>query len=192
MLTSETARAASRSTTATTTASATSGQNLANVIAHNGANGVTVESGVGNAIVRNSLYDNGGLGIDLGADGTTANDGAGRRRRRSERLQNGPEINGSRRREVAWDLETERRPTYRLEFFASDACDPSGSGEAQTHLETLEVNTDANGDAHDWHPDHCRGRPAGDDDRHEAGRDERAPAVDLRAVAVRGGRVAPR
>jgi parallel beta-helix repeat protein len=128
---------------------ATSGQNLANVIAHNGANGVTVESGVGNAIVRNPLYDNGGLGIDLGADGTTPNDGALDDDAGPNGLQNGPEINGIVAGEVAWDLETEENATYRLEFFVSDACDPSGSGEAQTHVETLEVNTNGNGDAHD-------------------------------------------
>ena len=128
----------------------TSGQNLANVIAHNGDDGVTVESGVGNAIVRNSLYDNGGLGIDLGADGTTANDGAGDDDAGPNTLQNGPEIDEvSTTGEVEWELETEKDATYRLEFFVSDACDPSGSGEAATHVETIQVDTDANGDADD-------------------------------------------
>ena len=130
----------------------TSGQNLANVIAHNGDDGVTVESGVGNAIVRNSLYDNGGLGIDLGADGTTANDGAGDDDAGPNTLQNGPEIDDVSTTEVEWELETEKDSTYRLEFFVSDACDPSGSGEAQTHVETIQVDTDANGDADDTTP----------------------------------------
>ena len=131
---------------------ATSGQNLANVIAHNGDDGVTVESGVGNAIVRNSFYDNGGLGIDLNADGTTANDGAGDDDAGPNTLQNGPEIDEVEAGEVDWELETEEDSTYRLEFFVSDACDPSGSGEAQTHVETIEVDTDANGDADDDTP----------------------------------------
>ena len=55
----------------------------------------------------------------------------------------------SRRLEVEWELETQQDATYRLEFFVSDACDPSGSGEAQTHVETIQVDTDANGDADD-------------------------------------------
>ena len=131
---------------------ATSGQNLANVIAHNGSDGVTVDSGVGNAIVRNSFFDNGGLGIDLNDDGTTANDGTGDDDAGPNTLQNGPEIDEVEDGEVEWELETEEDATYRLEFFVSDACDPSGSGEAQTHVETIEVETDANGDADDDTP----------------------------------------
>ena len=48
---------------------ATGLQNPANVIAHNGGDGVTVTNSDGNAIVRNSLRDNGDLGIDLDANG---------------------------------------------------------------------------------------------------------------------------
>jgi len=45
-----------------------------NSIAFNEGNGVTVESGTGNAIRRNRIFANGSLGIDLGNDGVTAND----------------------------------------------------------------------------------------------------------------------
>jgi parallel beta-helix repeat protein len=131
---------------------ATSGQNLANVIAHNDADGVTVAAGVGNAIVRNSLHDNGDLGIDLNDDGTTANDGGPDADAGPNGLQNGPEIEWASATEVEWDLETEPNATYRLEFFVNDACDPSGSGEGQTHLDTIQVTTDANGDADDTTP----------------------------------------
>ena len=126
---------------------ATSAQNPANVIANNGGDGVTVTSGVGNAIVRNSLHDNGGLGIDLGANGTTANDGAGDPDSGANTLQNGPEIQSASATDVEWELETDANTTYRLEFFSNDACDPSGSGEGQTLLDTIEVTTNANGDA---------------------------------------------
>jgi hypothetical protein len=128
---------------------ATLAQNPANVIAHNGADGVTVTSGVGNAIVRNSLRDNGELGIDLAADGTTANDGGGDADSGANGLQNGPEIEDATATEVEWELETEPNATYRLEFYANDACDASGSGEGQTLLDTIEATTDANGDADD-------------------------------------------
>jgi hypothetical protein len=125
---------------------ATSANNPANVIAHNGGDGVTVALGVGNAIVRNSLHDNGDLGIDLGADGTTANDGGPDADAGPNGLQNGPEIEEASATDVVWELETEPNSTYRLEFFANDACDPSGSGEGQTHLDTIQVTTNANGD----------------------------------------------
>ena len=38
----------------------------ANIIAHNGTIGVSVVGGAGHAIVGNSIFSNGGLGIDLG------------------------------------------------------------------------------------------------------------------------------
>jgi CSLREA domain-containing protein len=41
------------------------------VIAYNGGDGVNILFGSGNRIERNSIYSNGGLGIDLGADGVT-------------------------------------------------------------------------------------------------------------------------
>ena len=57
------------------------GTGLANVITGNGWNtqftaGVYVSStaGTGNSIIANSIYDNAGIGIDLGAQGVTAND----------------------------------------------------------------------------------------------------------------------
>ena len=95
---------------------------------------------------------NGGLGIDLGANGTTANDGGGDPDAGPNTLQNGPEIEEASATDVEWEFETEPNSTYRLEFFASDACDPSGSGEGQTHLDTIQVTTDANGDADDITP----------------------------------------
>ncbi len=45
-----------------------------NVIAFNDVDGIFVENGTGNAILGNSIFSNGELGIDLGADGVTPND----------------------------------------------------------------------------------------------------------------------
>jgi len=48
-----------------------------NVIAFNGINfprGILIYSGTGNAILGNSIFSNGGIGIDLNADGVTLND----------------------------------------------------------------------------------------------------------------------
>ena len=94
----------------------------------------------GNAILRNAIFDNGGsagdLAIDLAADGLTANDAldadAG-----ANALQNTPVITGSTSAgggKVTWTLASAATTSYRLEFFASDACDASGSGEAQRFL----------------------------------------------------------
>jgi hypothetical protein len=49
-----------------------------NLIAHNSSHGVAVVgTATGNAIQRNEFFANGGLGIDLGLNGVTANDIAG-------------------------------------------------------------------------------------------------------------------
>ena len=67
----------------------------ANVIAGNGGNGVEISSNpttsVGNAVRGNAIYANSGLGIDLDANGVTAND-PGDGDEGSNRSQNFPEI----------------------------------------------------------------------------------------------------
>ena len=55
-----------------------------NTIAHNGDDGVTVTSGTDNAILPNAISANDELGIDLGANGATANDPKDARRRREQ------------------------------------------------------------------------------------------------------------
>lgn len=130
-----------------------------NTIANNGEDGVSVvqNAGVatGNAILRNAIFDNGGsagdLAIDLAADGLTANDAldadAG-----ANALQNTPVITSSTSAgggKVSWTLASAASTTYRLEFFASDACDASGSGEAQRFLGATTAATDAVGLAGD-------------------------------------------
>ncbi len=124
-------------------------RSASNVIANNGSDGVTVTSGIGNAIVGNSIHDNGGLGIDLADDGPTGNDGPEDDDSGANTLQNGPDVDEVTATSVTWEFESEQDTDYRLEFFASDDCDPSGSGEGQDYLGFVDVRTDNNGEADD-------------------------------------------
>jgi hypothetical protein len=105
-----------------------------NVIAFNGGPGVCVFGGVGvngYAISGNSIFANGGLGIDLsgnGPDGVTPND-AGDPDSGSNNLQNFPVLtlaaSGS-STTITGTLNSTPSTTFRIEFFASDAADPTG------------------------------------------------------------------
>jgi hypothetical protein len=125
-----------------------------NVIAFNGGVGVfvTTNTTTGYAISGNSIFANGGLGIDLSGgnipDGVTPND-AGDSDSGPDNLQNFPVLTsgtvGS-GTTVSGTLNSTPNTTFRVEFFANDAADPSGSGEGQTFLGFTSVTTDGNGD----------------------------------------------
>lgn len=122
-----------------------------NTIAGNGADGVRVESGTGHAVLRNVLRGNGGLGIDIGPSGVTANDGSGDPDVGANGLQNAPRITAlslaGASVTVSWELRTTASVQHRLEFFASSTCDASGFGEAERYLGAVTVTTDATGAA---------------------------------------------
>jgi len=118
----------------------------ANTIAHNDEDGVTVESGTGNAVLGDSIHDNRGLAIDLAPDGSTANDDAQHDADTgANNLQNGPKIDSATATDITWTLESEPKTKYRLEFYANDTCSGASVTEAQTYLRSLVVTTDANG-----------------------------------------------
>jgi hypothetical protein len=102
-----------------------------NVIARNGAAGVRVVSGTGNAIEGNRIFANTGLGIDIGPAGATANDindgDAG-----ANNLLNSPELasaslTAAGNLSVAGQINTELGRVLRIEFFANGAVDPEGT-----------------------------------------------------------------
>ena len=126
-----------------------------NTIAFNGGAGVVVGSNsgdqaVGNAILSNSIYGNGALGIDLGDDGVTLNTPGGPHSGPND-LQNFPVLSQAATFDgntyVIGTLNSAPSTTFTLQFFANATPDPSGYGQGQTLIGTTTVTTDANGNA---------------------------------------------
>jgi hypothetical protein len=98
---------------------------------------VVVEAGTGDSILSNSIYGNGGLGIQLspGANHDQA----------APVLQLGVSAAGF--TVVAGTFHSTASTTFTLQFFASVAPNPSGFGDGQTLLGSYSVTTDINGNA---------------------------------------------
>ena len=103
-----------------------------------------------NAITRNSISDNGGLGIDLGGDGIDAND-AGDGDVGANHKQNYPVLttvaSGPGGVRAVGTLNSKPSSTFRVEVVANAACDSSGYGEGQFVVGAFDVTTDAYGNA---------------------------------------------
>jgi parallel beta-helix repeat protein len=124
-----------------------------NVISGNGAVGVLIQgASSGNQVLGNSIYDNGGIGIDLGGDGPTAND-ANDLDSGPNDLQNFPVLTSalatptSIRIQGTLNVGIPFASGYRIEFFSSPTCDPSGFGEGKVFLGSADVMREAFGDA---------------------------------------------
>ena len=112
-----------------------------NVIANNGASapfnwaGVAINSGSSHSVLGTSIYNNSGLGIDVGPAGVTPNDA----RRRERTSQNFPVLTGAATAggqiTIAGLLNGAAGGTFRIEFFASASPgDASGHGEGERYL----------------------------------------------------------
>jgi hypothetical protein len=123
-----------------------------NLIEFNSGAGVIVSGSAasGDGILGNSIFSNGGLGIDLGNDGVTPNSPGGPHTGPNN-LQNSPVITavtpGSSTTTVQGALNSTPSSAFRLEFFSSAHCDPSGFGQGQTFLGFTNVSTDGSGNA---------------------------------------------
>ncbi len=122
--------------------------NAANLVANNSGNGVQIADGdsIGNSILRNSIYMNDGISVDLGPDGFTPNDpndidsGA-------NTLLNYPDISSVRYTsegvEIYGALEADANVSnyYRIFFYSN----PSGSGsyEGKYYLGYTDVSLDS-------------------------------------------------
>jgi CSLREA domain-containing protein len=122
----------------------------ANVIAFNGGAGVTVfnAGSTGNRILRNSIFSNVGLGIDLSGDGRTANDPAPDADTGPNNLQNWPVLNsartGARVTRIRGTLESAPSQSFILRFFSTP---PGSPAEGKGFLGAKSVETDPAGHA---------------------------------------------
>ena len=106
----------------------------------------------GVTISGNSIHDSANLGIELaaatGRDGPTPND-AGDADSGANGLQNFPVLESAASdgsmTEVAGSLSSAPTRGYRIEFFSSAACDPTGFGEGAAFLGFIDVTTDSSG-----------------------------------------------
>jgi CSLREA domain-containing protein len=125
-----------------------------NLIAFNSGRGVTMFGAVtpvANAVLGNSIFSNGLLGIDLNNDGVTTND-ASDADTGPNGLQNFPIITavtpGVGVTTIQGTLNSTQSSTFLLQFFSNAACDPSGNGEGQNFLGATTpgtVSTDGSG-----------------------------------------------
>jgi len=120
----------------------------ANVIAHNGKDGVRVSSNLdfNNLISQNSIFSNGDLGINLGpeGDGVTQNNLAGHSG--PNHYQNFPKINfaNSDDQSIKFDIDgTGGSEPFTIEFFVNYACDGT-NGEGKTFIGSTTVSSGDN------------------------------------------------
>ncbi len=115
-----------------------------NTVAFNQYNGVLVMFGTSNLISSNSIFSNGGIGIDLGGDGITANDGPVDGDAGANNLQNFPHISGViTTTSVAGEIFTAADVDFTVEIFSSDTANHEG----KTLVTTTVVHTDLAGHA---------------------------------------------
>jgi hypothetical protein len=126
-----------------------------NAIKFNVQDGVEINAGTGNRILGNSIDANGTtaqhLGIDLSPDGVNPND-AGDADTGANNRQNFPVVTsavltGGGNINIAGTLNSTANTSFRVEFFTSGTCDPSGFGEGGSLVGPASVTTDAAGDA---------------------------------------------
>lgn len=123
-----------------------------NVVAFNTGPGIHVTGGTGWPILGNSIFANGGLGILLNATGLpTPNDpgdvDAGPNDRQNYPVITFSDVEPNGDVTIEGTLDSTPSSTFRLELFASAACDVSGFGEGESFLGAVDVTTDAGGSA---------------------------------------------
>jgi len=118
--------------------------------------GLKIFDGTGNKVLGNSIFGNTRIGIDLYSQATenafavNPND-AGDGDSGPNNLQNYPVLtsvtNSGGMTHIAGTLNSLANTPFRIEFFSSDALDPSGYGEGENFIGSKDVTTSASGDA---------------------------------------------
>ena len=120
----------------------------ANVVAFNRGAGISVARGrndpLGVTITQNRIFGNGGLGIDLDADGVTQND-QGDFDIGANSLQNFPLLSSAAVDQdqivIAGSFNSHPDENYRIEFFGSRGLDQSGLAQGRSFLGAVNVRT---------------------------------------------------
>ena len=121
----------------------------ANTIAYNCGQGVEVSAGRNHwPVLGNSIHSNGGLGISF-LHGTPVENDDGDADTGPNDLQNYPVITSATvsggSATISGTLNSTPSTAFRLEFFASEFCDPTGHGEGEGFIGSTDVATDATG-----------------------------------------------
>ncbi len=128
------------------------GDGEGNRIAFNNENGITVDAASrNNNFLGNEIFSNGKLGIDLGDDGVTANDigdgDSGANDKQNAPILSGALMHTNGQLETEVILQSSPNASFRIEFFASETCDATGSGEGARFIGSLPLQTDNDGNA---------------------------------------------
>ena len=115
-----------------------------NIIAFNGGDGVLVVTGTANAISSNTIFSNTGLSINLDRDGATPNDpcdgDSGANNRQNFPLITSVNSSGG-STTIQGTLDSAPSVTFRIEFFSSSGCSPSGLSEGENYIGSATVTT---------------------------------------------------
>lgn len=118
---------------------------IAGAIGGNDRAGITIiGNGTGNLIRQNSIYDNAGIGIDLGGDGVTQNDNGDPDL--ANNLQNFPVLTNV-MTTIDGTLNSTPNRSFRIEFYSSPSADGSGYGEGKTFITNTVISTNGSGNA---------------------------------------------
>lgn len=119
-----------------------------NTITANGKGIALAGLGTGIDISSNSIFNNTGLGIDLGNDGVTPNH-IGGPIPGPNNFQNHPVLTSAGLKGadmiIKGSLNSASNAVFRVEFFSNTVCNASGFGEGEKYLGFKKVTTDANG-----------------------------------------------
>ena len=115
-----------------------------NTIAFNGGPGVNSNISMGNAIRGNSIFSNGGLGIEHGGSGVNANDPYDSS---LDNVQNFPVITSVMTTGtgtlINGTLNSKPNSQFAIDFFANHSCDFLGNGQGETFIGSITITTDA-------------------------------------------------